>query len=373
MSITTRAAVIWKPNEQWDVVELELDEPKAHEVLIRFEASGLCHSDDHLRAGDMIGSYYPMVGGHEGAGIVELVGDGVTRVAVGDRVVCSFIPACGTCRWCSTGHQNLCNSGRNASNGMLLDDSYRFHHGGVDVGGLCALGTFSERSVVNEYSCIKLEDHIPFEVAALVGCGVPTGWGAAVYAAGVRPGQTVVIYGSGGVGINAVQGAAYAGARFVVVVDPVEFKRKKALEFGATDVFADHDEARDFVNRATWGDMADHVIITVALNTSTITNNAMSMVGKVGSLNVVSMEDLSGPQLSASTKTLRGYQQRIQGVLFGNCNPLFDVPRLLRLYSEGQLKLDELITKRYELEQVNEASRDMLEGRNIRGVIVHRH
>ena len=234
MPVTSRAGVMWGVDQHWDVVELDLDDPRQGEVLVRFEATGLCHSDDHIRTGDMQ-VRYPMVGGHEAAGVVERVGPGVRRVKVGDRVVCSYIPVCGTCRYCSTGRQNLCDAGRNAVTGMLLDDTFRFHsRDGRDVGGMCAIGAFAERAVISEFSCVPLDDDISFELAALVACGVPTGWGSAVYAAGVRAGQTVVIYGCGGVGINAVQGASYAGARDVVVVDPVPFKLEKARELGAT-------------------------------------------------------------------------------------------------------------------------------------------
>ena len=167
-----------------------------------------------------------MVGGHEGAGIVDAVGPAVTRVKVGDHVTCSFIPACGKCRYCSTGRQHCATPARTPASACFPDGTFRFHQGGEDFGGLCVLGTFSQYAVVHEYSVIKVPDEIGFDVAALVACGVPTGWGSAVRAGGVRAGQTVVIYGTGGVGMNAVQGAALAGAKNVVVVDPVEFKRE---------------------------------------------------------------------------------------------------------------------------------------------------
>lgn len=371
MSATTRAAVIWAPNTAWQIVELDLDDPKHNEVMVRFVVSGMCHSDDHFRTGDLTGARYPLVGGHEGAGVVEKVGPGVSRVTVGDHVVCSFIPVCGTCRWCSTGHQSLCDSGRNASTGALLDNTFRFHHGDTDLGGICTLGTFSERAVVSEWSCIKLPTWTPFDVAALVGCGVPTGWGSAVIAAGVRAGQTVVIYGCGGVGANAVQGAAYAGAARVVVVDPIRFKREMAKVFGATHTFETHEEALAFVNESTWGQMAEHAIVTVGVSSAAVVNEAASIVGKTGSVNLVSVGRAEEHQIDVNCKTIRGYQQRIQGVLCGNSNPLYDIPRLLKLYDEGQLKLDELITNRYSLDKVNDGYRDMLAGKNIRGVIEH--
>ena len=368
MSRMTRAGVLWGAKEQWQIAELELDEPKANEVLVRFEVAGLCHSDDHFRAGD-IPSRFPLVGGHEGAGVVEQVGPGVTRVQVGDHIVCSFLPVCGTCRWCSTGHQGLCDLGLNAGTGLLPDGTYRFHGDGHDIGGVCVLGTFSERAVLSEYSCVKIDADLPFDVAALLGCGVPTGWGASVYGAGVEAGQVVVIYGSGGVGANAVQGAAQAGARIVAVVDPIGFKREKAMELGATHAFASHDEAFAFVRDTTRGQLADHAIITVGVNSVETVNQAASVIGKLGSVVIVATGNVSENQLVMPAQTLKGYQQAIKGVMFGNCNPLYDIPRLISQYREGSLRLDELITRRYRLDQLNEGFDDLLAGRNIRGII----
>jgi alcohol dehydrogenase (nicotinoprotein) len=162
-----------QPGKPWEITELELDEPRAGEVRIRFAAAGMCHSDEHLRTGDSAGRL-PIVGGHEGAGVVEAVGPGVTRVSLGDRVVCSFIPACGTCRYCSTGRQNLCDQGAQMLTGMLPDGTFRFHDDvGTDIGGFCGLGTFAERAVVPQASCVPLDDDIPFEVAALTAAAFP--------------------------------------------------------------------------------------------------------------------------------------------------------------------------------------------------------
>jgi S-(hydroxymethyl)glutathione dehydrogenase/alcohol dehydrogenase len=369
MSMTTRAAICREPRTPWEITDVELDDPRANEVRIRFHAAGMCHSDDHIQKGDAR-MRFPVVGGHEGAGVVEAVGAGVTRVAVGDHVVCSFIPACGACRYCSTGRQNLCDAGKNASTGEFPDGTFRFHLDGEDLGGLCVLGTFSQYAVVSEYSCIPIPDDIPFDVAALVSCGVPTGWGSAVYAAGVRAGDTVVIYGAGGVGSNAVQGARYAGAKNVVVVDPVAFKRDMAKVFGATHTFADAKAAHDFVVETTWGELADHAIITVGVLHDEVIANALQAVGKSGQVTITAVGNGS---LAAPAGMLIGYQRRVQGAIFGACNPLHDVPRLLGLYRSGDLKLDELITRRYRLDQVNEGYQDMLDGKNVRGVIIHEH
>jgi len=370
MTITTRAAIARGPHLGWELAELSLDEPKAHEVRVRFAASGLCHSDHHITKGDAP-VRFPVVGGHEGAGVVEAVGPDVRRVRVGQRIVCSYIPACGACRPCSTGNQNMCVKGLNASTGMFLDGTFRFHLDDEDLGGFCTLGTFSRYAVISEWAAVPLPDDIPFEIGALVGCGVPTGWGSAVYAAGVRAGDTVVIYGSGGVGVNAVQGARYAGAKNVVVVDPVELKRDMAKTFGATHTFADAKEAHDFVVEATRGQLADHAICTPGVVTEEIVGNAVQIVGKGGGVVVTAVGKFGENGIHFPAGMLIGYQRRIRGALFGGCNPLYDIPRLLGLYRSGDLKLDELITRRYSLDEVNDAYRDLDAGKNLRGVIVH--
>jgi Zn-dependent alcohol dehydrogenases, class III len=185
-SMKTRAAVLRDVGKDWEVIEMDLDPPKEGEVLIRFAAAGLCHSDDHLRTGD-IPVRYPIVGGHEGAGVIEEVGAGVTRLKPGDHIVCSFLPTCGHCRFCAQGMTNLCDLGALFVDNCLPDGTFRFHADGEDFGQMCLLGTFSERSVVSEHSCIKIDDDLPLETVALVSCGVPTGWGTAVNAGGVRP------------------------------------------------------------------------------------------------------------------------------------------------------------------------------------------
>ena len=366
----TRAAIIREPGKPWEITELELDEPKAGEVRIKFMASGMCHSDAHLQTGDSV-PRLPMVGGHEGAGIIEAVGPDVTRVKPGDHVVCSFLPTCGHCRFCAQGMTNLCDLGALFVDNCLPDGTFRFHADGEDFGQMCLLGTFSERSVVSEHSCIKIDDDLPLETVALAGCGVPTGWGTAVNAGGVRPGDTTVVYGIGGVGINAVQGAAFAGARNVIAVDPLEFKREHAMEFGATHVAADAAAAQELVTELTRGVGADQALITVGVVTEEVIASAFAAVRKRGT---VVLTGLAGPgkktiQLPSFELTL--FEKRIQGALFGSGNPFETIPRLLDLYRAGQLKLDELVTTRYRLEDVNQGYRDMLDGRNIRGLIIH--
>src|ERR1700739_1059963 len=338
----TRAAVLRDMGKDWEVTKLDLDPPREGEVLVRFAAAGLCHSDDHLRTGD-IPVRYPIVGGHEGAGGVGAVGTGVSRLKPGDHIVCSFLPTCGHCRFCAQGMTNLCDLGALFVDNCLPDGTFRFHADGDDFGQMCLLGTFSQRSVVSEHSCIKIDDDLPLQTVALVGCGVPTGWGTAVTAGGVRPGDTTVIYGIGGVGINAVQGAAFAGARNVIAVDPLEFKRENAMEFGATHAAASAEAAAAIVSGGARRGGGGQALIAVGVVTEEVIAAACAPVRKRGT---VVITGLAGPgrktiQLPSFELTL--FEKRIQGALFGSGNPFDTIPRLLELYRAGQLKRDERV------------------------------
>jgi S-(hydroxymethyl)glutathione dehydrogenase/alcohol dehydrogenase len=230
---------------------------------------------------------------------------------------------------------------------------------------------------VSEYATVPLREDaldIPFELLCLVGCGVPTGWGSAVRAAQVRAGDTVVIFGAGGVGSNAVQGARFAGAKNVIVVDPVAFKREMATSvFGATHAFATAKEAHDFVVETTWGQLADHVIMTPGVVTEEMVQAGVMMTGKGGKVTITAVGHLTERAVHVHAGMLIGYHRQIRGALAGDTNLLYDIPNLLALYKSGQLKLDELVTRKYSLDQVNEAYQDMTDGKNIRGVIVHEH
>jgi NDMA-dependent alcohol dehydrogenase len=370
--VKTQAAILRKQGGPWEIAELDLDQPKDGEVLVRFMAAGLCHSDEHIRSGDAP-IRLPLVGGHEGAGVVEAVGPGVSRVQPGDHIVCSFVPVCGACEYCSTGRQGLCGSGRNAAIGCLQDDTFRFHAGGDDYGGMCVVGSFSQYAVLSEWSCIKIDSTVPFDLAALVGCGVPTGWGSAVRAGGVQAGETAVIFGVGGVGINAVQGARHAGAKYVVAVDPVEFKREKALELGATHAVPDSAAAQKLLTELNGPALADKAIITVGALNGEVIRQAVENIGKGGVVMITSVGKFAEMQMDMSPGPLIGAQRTIKGALMGGVNPLYDIPRLIGLYLSGDLKLEELITQRYSLDQINDGFRDLMDGKNIRGVLMHDH
>jgi len=380
----TRAAVLWEVRSEWSIEEIEIDDPRAGEVKVELAASGLCHSDEHLVTGDMVLppeiaelaglEQLPMVGGHEGAGVVVEVGPGVTTLVEGDHVVLSFIPACGRCPSCAQGQQHLCDLGAFLLAGRQMTDFTSRHHtkDGRDLGTMCCLGTFAPYTVVSEASCIKIDDWIPLDRAALVGCGVTTGWGSAVYAAKVEAGDTVVVVGVGGIGMNAVQGAAMAGARHVVAVDPVSWKTDVAVStFGATHAAASMADAHALVQELTWGAGANKAILTVSLATGDLIQPLVSMLTKGGRAVVTAVSPMLQSTIELNLLEMAMSRKELVGCIFGNANPRRDIPRLLRLYEEGKLKLDELTTTTYRLDDINQGYQDLRDGRNIRGVIAY--
>ena len=368
----TKAAVVTEPGKHIEIEELDLDGPGAGELLIRYTHAGLCHSDLHILHGD-IDARMPMVLGHEGAGVVEEVGPGVTRVAPGDHVVCSFIPNCGTCRYCATGRQSICDWGATILEGSLPGGRFPLTGPAGQYGTMCMLGTFSQYGVIHQNSAVRVDDDLPLDKAVLVGCGVPTGWGSAVYSAGVTPGDTVVIFGIGGIGINAVQGARYAGAKNVIAVDPLENKREKAMELGATHAFGTAEEAQQAIIDLTRGQGADSAILTVDMMTAEVIGAGFNAIGKGGVVIVTGLGKLLEPTIQLPGTILTLFRKTLKGSLFGDCNPTYDIPKILGLYQAGDLKLDEIITRTYTLDQVNEGYDDLLAGKNVRGVIVHEH
>jgi NDMA-dependent alcohol dehydrogenase len=374
---TRSAAINKQPTKdspgRFEVIDVDLEEPRHGELLVKMVASGLCHSDDHFATGDVIVPNYPFIGGHEGAGIVEQVGPDTPGFEAGDHVIFSFIPGCGRCRWCASGMQNLCDLGANLLSGGRLEDptSFRVHLAdGSNVGQMCGIGTFSEYSTVSVNSTVKVGKDLPLDKVCLLGCGVGTGWGSAVNSAQVRPGETVIVMGIGGVGINAVQGAAHAGASNVVAVDPVAFKRQKALELGATHAFETIAEAAEFARSVTNGQGADSAIVTVGVIRSEHVGQAFSAIRKAGTVVVTGLGDMNEVGIPVSLGELTLFQKRIQGSLFGGSSPSWDILRQAQMYRDGRLKLDELVTRTYRLDEVAQGYEDMHAGKNIRGVIV---
>ena len=383
MPNNARAAVLWGTDQDWKVQEIEVHDPKEGEVLVRWKAAGLCHSDEHLVTGDMVptpemlqlmgmDSFFPIIGGHEGAGVIEAVGPGVKSVQVGDHVSASFVPSCGQCRYCTTGRGNLCDAGAGTlGGGMITDGTHRHFVDGKPVTLLAKLGTFAELTCVSEMSVIKVDDDLPMDCVSLVSCGVATGWGSATRRADVAPGDTVVVVGIGGIGMNAVQGARMAGASRVIAVDPLEFKREKAMEFGATHTFASMEEAIPEVTDMTRGQMADKVIMTPGVMYGELMEQAQFLTGKGGTMVVTAVAPIEQKDASINLFNLAMYNKEVKGTIFGSLTPRNDIPRLLDMYRGGSLKLDELITNRYPLDGINEGYQAMRDGTNIRGVIVY--
>jgi S-(hydroxymethyl)glutathione dehydrogenase/alcohol dehydrogenase len=371
--VKTKGALLWEPGTRsgWSVEEIELDPPKADEVLIKLAASGLCHSDAHLDTGDIPLPWAPVLGGHEGSGVIQEIGSQVHGLEVGDHVVTTFLPSCGRCRWCASGMASLCDIGAGVLGGKSPDGTNRIHVKGKPVGAMSFLGTFSPYVVAPISAVIKIDKDIPLDKAALIGCGVPTGWGSAVYAAGTQVGDTVVVVGTGGVGINAVQGARMAGAANIVAVDPVAFKREKAGQLGATHSVAGFEEAMELVRGLTLGVMADRVILTASVGLGELVGPCGFLTRKGGTLVVTSAAPALQGQIDLNLLEFVMSGKRLQGSLYGSCNARVDVPKLLNLYRSGELFLDELVTRTYALEEINQGFTDMDEGRNIRGVIIY--
>ncbi len=370
----TRAAILRERNTPWSVEEIELDPPKAGEVLVKLAASGLCHSDEHVVTGDLAGAdpSPPMIGGHEGAGVVLEVGEGVTWLQPGDHVVFGFVPACGRCISCVEGHSNVCDNSAAFPSGRQISDGTARHHSvdGLDLGLMCLLGTFAEHTVVHESSCVKIDKDWPLDKACLLGCGVVTGWGSAVYAADVQPGDYVAVVGIGGIGANAVQGAKMAGARAVAAIDPVEFKREKAMVFGATHTYASVQEAMEDLGNSTWGRGFDKVIMAMGVGNGDVLGQAFHLGGKRSKIVVTNIHPTSEQSIAIPAAFLTLFEKSIVGCLFGSGNIRKDIPRLMELYLQGQLNLDDLITQTYTLDQINEGYDAMRRGENIRGVII---
>ena len=373
----TKAAILWERHAPWSVETIELDPPKTGEVLVKIVASGMCHSDEHLVTGDLAGATPepPLIGGHEGAGVVLEVGPGVFSVQPGDHIVFGFVPACGRCPSCASGHSNLCDLGAITATGLQLSDGTSRHHSnGKDLLlGIGGLGTFAHHTVVNEASCIKIDKDLPLDRACLMGCGVVTGWGAAVYAAQVEPGDTVAVVGAGGIGANAIQGARLAGARVIAAIDPVEFKREKAMTFGATHTHASVDEALEALGDTTWGRGFDKVIMTCGVGNGDVLGQAFWLGGKRSKIVVVNIHPTAEASIAIPAVFLTVFEKQLIGSLFGSGNPRRDIPKLLELYTQGQLDLDGLVTNTYTLDQINEGYADMNAGKNIRGVMVYEH
>jgi NDMA-dependent alcohol dehydrogenase len=362
-----KAALLVETGKPFEIEELTLDAPRDGEVLVRIAASGVCHSDYHVMTGTTKHPL-PCVCGHEGAGVVEAVGPNVTRARIGDHVVLSWAPDCGECFYCQHGKPNLCDTFVGPIwAGTMLDGTPRLSWRGQPVYHYCGLASFAEYAVVPQESCIPIRKDVPLEVASLVGCAVATGVGAAIYTAGVRPGESVVVYGCGGIGLNILQGAALCGASTIIAVDSNPMKMEIARDFDATHTLMADQHTVQAVRDLTGGRGADHVFEAVGV--PAVQEAALEAVRPGGTLTLVGLSPMgSGTNLPGAIITRQ--EKVIKGSYYGTVNPSRDFPLLIDLYMAGKLKLDHLISNRYPLESINTAYEAMLGGGVARGVIV---
>jgi len=362
-----KAAVLHELGGPFVIEDVELLDPKPGEVRVRLAAAGICHSDWHMVQGDLRRPF-PVILGHEGAGIVEELGPGVSAVQPGDHVILNWAPDCGHCFYCSRAQPALCETFAPVRrSGTMLDGTTRFQLRGSSVCQFSTLSTFAEFCIAPQEACIPIHRDLPLDIAALVGCAVTTGIGAVTNTAQVRPGESIAVYGCGGVGLNILQGAALAGAHPIIAIDQVPAKMEIARQFGAThSLLADENSAAE-VRALTGGRGADYVFEAIGL--TAVQEAAFQAVRPGGALVIVGVAPIDSTA-RFSTFEMHVREKRILGCFYGSTDTRRDFPRILDLYQAKKIKLDELISQRYGLDQINEAYADLLKGDARRGVIV---
>ncbi|MDQ1427772.1 MAG: hypothetical protein QOK39_1248 [Acidimicrobiaceae bacterium] len=367
----TKAAVLAAVGQPLEVrTDVEVDEPHAGEVMVRMAASGVCHSDLSMQNGTML-TPTPIVLGHEGAGVIEAVGEDVTDLAVGDHVVISWVPQCGACYYCQRGQPEICEAtSMSVAMGYLLDGTTRSRSRGQALHQMAAAGTFSERSVIPAVSAIKIPADVDLTVAALIGCGVLTGVGAALNTAQISAGDTVAVVGCGGVGLNVIQGAVLAGAGEIIAVDIHPAKLELARLFGATAVVdaASRDPVSGVMDLT--GQRGADVAFEVIGLQKTI-DQTITMTRRGGQAVLVGVASMDAAVHVPAFFGLVLAEKTIRGCWYGSSDVRRDVPRIIDFYRQGTLKLDELISQIIALEQVNEAFDALNAGQVARSVIAY--
>lgn len=357
-----KAAICHEFSQPLTIEEVTLDPPETGEVSVKLNACAICHSDILYMEGAW-GGTLPAIYGHEAAGVVDATGPGVTRVQPGDHVVVTLLRSCGACYFCAQGETHLCEATFDIDQkGRLHDAGGRMVHQGLRT------GAFAEQVVVDSSQVVKIPNELPLECAALLACGVITGYGAVVNTAGVTAGSSVVVIGTGGVGLNSVQGAAIAGAQPVIAIDVSQEKLQAAKKFGATHAVTSmgHDLA-EAVKDLTQGRGADFVFVTVG-NTAVI-ESSVDLLRRGGTMVIVGMT-ASGVKATIEPLGIANNSKRILGSKMGSSRLQVDVPKLIELYQQGRLKLDELISGRYPLSKINEAVASVKNGEALRNIIV---
>jgi S-(hydroxymethyl)glutathione dehydrogenase/alcohol dehydrogenase len=356
-----KAAVFHGPHQPLTIEDVEIDKPIGREVLLRTAASGVCHSDLHYVNGDSVFPA-PAVLGHEAAGIVEAVGPDVTEFTPGDHVIGCLSQYCGHCEYCLTGRTYLCR----ARPVRAPDEPPRLTWQGKPINQFHNLSTFAERMLVHEHAVVKIRDDMPLDRAALIGCGVTTGFGAALRTAKVEPGSSVAVFGAGGVGLSAIQGARVAGARMIIAVDVFEHKLATARELGATHVV--DASARDpvrAIREMTEGGV-DYAFEAIGLKQTA--EQAFESIRAGGACTLIGLSPV-GTKLEIDARAIMA-DKKLQGSTMGSNRFKVDMPIYVDLYMQGLLKLDEMVTRRARLEDVNDAFRAMTDGEVVRTVLM---
>jgi len=361
-----KAAVLYEANTPLKIVDLEQQGPQAGEVRVRVKAAGICHSDWHIMNGDWQ-LPLPMVLGHEAAGIVEEVGAGVANVKPGDHIIFSFRPQCGHCLYCSLGRSILCD-GHKSVRWAMLDGSHRLTHKGQNINQMARIGTFSESVVCPSEMLVPIRKEMPWPQAALCGCCVPTGVGAVTSCARVEAGASVLVIGCGGVGLNVVQGARLAGAGMIVACDLLDSKLGYAKEFGATHTFnGKQDNIVERARELTQGRGVDYAFDAIGGEQTTL--QILDAIRPGGVAVIVGMAAMA-VRAPITPYAMALQEKTLKGTMYGSVRPPIDFPRLVDLYLDGRLKLDQLVSRTYTIEEINEGFTAMRTGQVARGVVV---
>ena len=363
MKIT--APVLIQPGQPMEMLDIDLDDPGHGEVRIRMVASGVCHSCLHAYDGSHSGIPMPIVLGDEGSGVVESVGEGCSRLNPGDHVIVSWAPDCGACKYCARGFPSLCDNGP-AAGAAYGRGGTRFHHDGEPVYHY-GPATYGPYIVVTEAAAVGVRDDFPLDLAALIGCSVTTGFGAVVNTAQVRAGQSVAVFGCGGIGLNAIQGAAISGAYPIIGIDILDSKLEYARHFGATHTINLTTEDLMEKVRSITGEGVDASFVAVG-NTQAM-EQGLEVLAKQG-LEVVIGLPGKGETFPVDPHSLMTGERRIVGSRYGTGNPMVEFPRMVDLAIAGKLKIEDLVTKRYDLDEADEAFRSLAAGEQARGLIV---
>lgn len=361
------AAILYEAHQPFQIKTVDLELPRAGEVLVKMAAAGVCHSDYHLVTGDTKHTM-PVVAGHEGAGIVEAVGEGVTRLKVGDPVALNWAPNCGACFYCLRDRPNLCTTYIGPLwAGTMMDGTTRLSLDGEPVYHFSTVACFADYTVVPQECCVGLTEELPLEIAGLIGCAVTTGVGAALNTVRVEPGSSVAIFGAGGVGLSIIMGARLAGAGQIIAIDTNEAKGELSQSFGATDVLINSPDIVQDIRKLTEGRGADYVFEAIGI--PAVQEQCLDAVRPAGTVVLVGVSPMdSGTNLPGAIITRQ--EKTVTGSYYGTANTARDFPLYADLYLKGRLDLDRLISKTYQMEQINEAYADMLKGEIARGMIV---